>query len=154
MWPPVGAPVEPEPSVLTSGDYEQGWGTVTLFCRVDSTGGGNFNVALSAEVGGPMGGSVTISGIVNDTTGATGGVTGSFTSATNGSFIDSDCSVTFTYLMMPVPVAGSPVADGRIWGHLSCPRAVQQETSVMTEDGGSTLKGCDGEADFLFENCQ
>jgi len=153
-WPPVGSPLSPEPSVTTSGDFEQGWGKVTLFCKVDSTGGGNFNIELSAEVAGPMGGSVTVSGTVNDTTGATGGITGSFTSATKGSFSDSNCSVTFTYLMMPLGVSGSPIAKGRIWGHLSCPNATQQETSVPTEDGGSTQETCDGEADFLFQNCQ
>jgi hypothetical protein len=43
----------------------------------------------------------------------------------------------------PVP-ASPPIAAGRIWGHLRCPHAFDNETPSVV---------CDVEADFMFENC-
>jgi hypothetical protein len=137
---------------VTNGDFQPGWGTVHLFCKVDSSGGG-FKVELSAEVDGASGGSVTVVGTV----GANGGTNlmGGFTSAANGSsFSDSTCTVDFTYNMNPVPVGGSPIASGRIWAHIDCPHAIQAGTSVQGDDGGFTERTCDGHADFLFQNCE
>lgn len=148
----IGSTVQPKPSTVTSGDFEQGAGTVTLDCKVDpSGGGGGFNIQLSAEVGGPNGGSLTVVGNV-DVSGGTG-IQGGFTSAANGSFTGSNCSVTFTYNGNPVPVGGSPVAAGRIWGHIDCPNAIEAGTVEIDADGGTTVRTCDAQADFLFENC-
>jgi hypothetical protein len=67
-----------------------------------------------------------------------------------GSFSDSSC--TFTYDDASVPVAGSAVAPGRIWGHIDCPDAT--DAVVEAADGSATSRTCDGYADFMFENCE
>jgi hypothetical protein len=82
------------------------------------------------------------------------GIQGGFTRAANGSFTGSNCSITFTYNGNPVPVAGSPVAAGRIWGHIDCPNAMQGGTVEIRADGSTTDRACDAQADFLFENCE
>jgi hypothetical protein len=146
----IGSPLDPKPSTVTSGDFQAGSGTVNLDCRVDSSGGG-FRIQLSAEVDGPNGGSLSVVGNVTASGGT--GVQGGFTSAMNGSFSDSNCSITFTYNMNAVPVGGSPIASGRIWGHLDCPNAMQNGTTEIADDGGLSQRTCDGHADFLFENC-
>ena len=146
----IGSPLDPKPSTVTNGDFQQGAGTVTLSCAVDPSGAA-FKVKINAEIGGQNGGSVTIVGNV-DATGGTG-IYGGFTSAQNGTFVAQDCSITFTYNMEPVPVGGSPVAAGRIWGHIDCPNAMESGTAEITADGGATQRTCDAHADFLFENC-
>jgi hypothetical protein len=147
----IGSPLDPKPSTVTSGDFQQGSGTVTLDCKVDPSGGGQFRIQLSAEVDGENGGSVSAVGYVT----ASGGtnIQGGFTNAMNGSFSESNCTITFTYNMLPVPVGGSPIASGRIWGHMDCPNAMQGDTTEIGEDGGQTERTCDGSVDFLFENC-
>jgi len=148
----IGSPHSMEPSTLTSGDFQPSWGTVHLDCKVDSSGGGNFFVQLSAEVDGPMGGSMTVVGTVGPNGGT--GLQGGFTAAGMGSFLDpNDCSITFVYNNAPVPVSGSPIASGRIWAHVDCPNAQQMGTSEMGADGGTSVRTCDGHADFLFQNC-
>jgi hypothetical protein len=134
-----------------NGGFQPGYGSVSVSCKVDPSGAG-FNIQLSAQVDGPSGGTFTAVGQV-DSNGGTG-IAGGFTSAANGSFFDPNCSIDFTYNMGPVPVAGSPVAAGRIWAHMDCPNAVQSGTSEVGADGGPTVRTCDGHADFLFENCQ
>jgi hypothetical protein len=146
----IGLPLVPKPSTVTSSDL-QGAGTVTLDCRVDPSSSG-FNIQLSAEVSGPNGGSLSAVGQVNVSGGT--GIQGGFTSAANGSFTGSNCSITFTYNGNPVPVGGSPVAAGRIWGHIDCPNAMQSGTSEISDDGSVTQHACDAQADFLFENCE
>jgi hypothetical protein len=147
----IGAPLDPKPSTVTSGDFQQGAGTVSLSCAIDP-GGGGFSVKINAEIGGPNGGALTVVGQVNAAGGT--GIYGGFTSAQNGTFIDQSCSITFTYNAGPVPVGGSPVAAGRIWGHIDCPDAQENGTSEITDDGAATERTCDAHADFLFENCQ
>jgi hypothetical protein len=78
------------------------------------------------------------------------GVFGFFSNALYGSFSDSSC--TFTYDDASVPVAGSAVAPGRIWGHIDCPDAT--DAVVEAADGSATSRTCDGYADFMFENCE
>jgi hypothetical protein len=145
----IGSPLEPKPSTVTSGDFQAGSGTVILSCKVDPSGGG-FNIQLSAEVSGPDGGSMIASGAVNANGGT--GVLGSFTRA-GMSFGDSNCSITFTYNNAPVPAVPS-LAAGRIWGHINCPKAMQAGTVEIGADGGTTVRTCDAQADFLFENCE
>lgn len=148
---PVGSQTSGEPSTVSSGDVQPGTGTVTLVCKVDSSGGNNFRIELSAEVEGATGGSMVITGTVNQNGGSS--IYASFQSSTMGQFTDSDCTITFTYNGQPIPIAGSPIASGRIWGHVSCPGAMQQGMTEIGEDGGATVRTCDGEADFLFQNC-
>jgi hypothetical protein len=147
----IGSPVDPKPDTVTDGDVQPGSGTVSLSCKVDSSGGG-FNIQLSAEVGGSQGASFTAVGEVSANGGT--GIQGGFTSATNGTFSDENCTITFTYNMQPVPVAGSPVDPGRIWGHVDCPNAKQPGTTETSDDGSLTERTCDAHADFLFENCE
>jgi hypothetical protein len=146
----IGSPLDPKPSTVTNGDFQPGSGTVSLSCQVDGSGSG-FKIKINAEIGGQNGGSVTIVGNV-DANGGTG-IYGGFTSGQNGTFIDPNCSITFTYNFQPVPVGGSPIASGRIWGHIECPNAMESGTSEIADDGGVTQRTCDGHADFLFENC-
>jgi hypothetical protein len=134
----IGSPVVPEPSTITSG-----MDSVSLSCQVDPSGGG-FNIHLSAEISGVNGGSLSVAGQVSTSGGS--GIQGVFTSATAGTFSDSNCTVTFTYNESPVPVA-PPIAAGRIWGHVDC-----ADASSGT-DGGN-VRTCDASADFLFENCE
>jgi hypothetical protein len=146
----IGSPVDPKPTTVTNGDFQAGSGTVNLVCSVDSNSGG-FKIRINAQISGMNGGSVTLSGTVNANGGT--GIYGGFTSGQNGTFIDQNCSITFTYNMEPVPVGGSPIASGRIWGHIDCPNAKESGTSEIADDGGATERTCDGHADFLFENC-
>jgi hypothetical protein len=54
----------------------------------------------------------------------------------------------------PVPSAvGSPVAAGRIWGHIDCPDAQDSSQHVTGPDGGQEAATCTASADFLFEGC-
>jgi hypothetical protein len=147
----IGSPPSPKPSTVTNGDFQQGAGSVSLSCKVDPSGAG-FNIQLSAQIGEPNGGSLIVVGQVNAIGGS--GIQGTFLSAQNGTFVDQNCSFTFTYNMGPVPVGGSPVAAGRIWGHIDCPNAVESGTAEITADGAATERTCDAHADFLFENCQ
>jgi len=146
----IGGADTAEPGTESNGDFA-GTGTALIDCSVDSSGGGNFNVKISAEVNGSMGGSIVIVGTVNANGGSN--ISGAFESGTIGMFTESDCTVTFTYNMQPIPISGSPIASGRIWGHLSCPNAVDNGTTEIGADGGPTERTCDGEADFLFQNC-
>jgi hypothetical protein len=134
----IGVPANLEPSTITSG-----MDSVSLSCQVDPSGGG-FNIHLSAEIGGVNGSSISVAGLVTASGGS--GIQGTFNSATAATFSDSNCTVTFTYNSIPVPVA-QPIAAGRIWGHVDCPSA------TSGTDGG-TVRTCDASADFLFENCE
>jgi hypothetical protein len=90
-------------------------------------------------------------GAVNAAVGGAG-ITAVFESGANGTFQSSDCTLTFQYEGGPVP-ASPPIAAGRIWGHVSCPAAQASGQTVTGPDGGSQPRQCDGEADFLFEQC-
>jgi hypothetical protein len=150
----IGVPTDPEPGTESSGSYQAGasGGIVTIDCSVDPSGSA-FKVRVFVEVTGMAGGSMSFEGTVDPTNG-TSAISAGFTNA-SGTFSQSnDCTIMFDYMGNPVPVSGSPIAQGRIWGHLSCPNAMQSGTEETGEDGGTVTRTCDGEADFLFENCQ
>ena len=69
-----------------------------------------------------------------------------------GLFSEDDCTIVARYNGGAVP-ASPAVAPGRIWAHLSCPRMVNESGVVVPANGASTAATCDGEADFVFENC-
>jgi len=120
----LGVADNPRPQTVANGDQN---GAVVIDCKVDPNGQ-SFNVQLSAVLNGPGGGAISITGSVNPSTGQSI-ISGIFTTSSSGTFGESDtCTITFTYKGGPVPVAGSPIAEGRIWGHLSCPSAVQPGT--------------------------
>jgi hypothetical protein len=121
-------------------------GNITVACAV--TGG--FNVVATGSLGGTMGGTVQLSGSVSAGSGGSKDIQASFTQ--NGtSYAENDCSITFTYEGGNVPV--TPIAKGRIWGHLSCPTMVNPSTPKLLSNGTQVQETCDGEADFLFDNC-
>lgn len=121
---------------------EQG-GTVSITCSV-APSGSNFNIALNAEIVTTLttGGSLTITGTVNSTSGASGDISAIFVAATN-TYTENDCSINF--IVMP---PGGPVAPGRIWGQLSCPNAMSQ-----SQNANATPTTCAMQALFVFENC-
>ncbi len=126
---------------------------VTVQCTVSASGGG-FDIDLVVSQGGIMGGSVTITspgGMGAVTMAGGSGITAVFENQTMGRYRETDCTIAFTYQTKPI-TSQTPIAAGRIWGHLSCPAAVDSEQTVMV-DGGTQSVQCDAEADFLFEQC-
>jgi hypothetical protein len=146
----IGTPhMGTEPEEVQDGDSTAN-GPVSVSCSVTAVGNG-FDVNLNATLQGNTGGSLTIvspqgKGAVTAQGGT--GIQADFTSATAGTYGQTDCTISYTYLNSPVP--NMPViAAGRIWGHISCPKA--QSTSGQQMGGGPAQ--CDGEADFLFQRC-
>ena len=154
QWLEVGTGVGGGGTPDTQSDgSNQGGAKISVACTV-STSGSGFDIDLSVTQDGSQGGSVTITspggmGAVTQNGGT--GITGVFESATNGRYRESDCTIAFTY--MGEPITQTPIAAGRIWGHISCPTAQVSGQTVMTADGGSEDVQCDAEADFLFEQC-
>jgi hypothetical protein len=147
----IGQAVAGKPSTVNTGGSE-GAGTVTLSCNVSAVNSG-FDIQLQAEQAGTGGGVITITsplgqGTVSPTATSVSGITGNFNNPQVGHYLDSNCTLTYTYNGAPVPTM-PPVAGGRIWGHLDCPNAVLQG---QTGTGGSAIV-CDAQVDFLFENC-
>ena len=114
---------------------------------------GAFQASLLTELEGQQGGRLTISGNVDGATGGTN-VNGDLVSPANGGeFAQMGCVVTYTFDNQAVPVT-PPVAKGRIWGHMSCPKMVAMGGQrVMLADGSTVQETCDAEVDFKFENC-
>ena len=78
----------------------------------------------------------------------------SFVNQSVGAFQQGDCALTFTYAGGPLPAGSTKVGPGEIFGHVSCPLAVDQGgEQLATADGGVTDETCNGQADFLFTNC-
>ncbi|MCL2449394.1 MAG: hypothetical protein FWD17_10635 [Polyangiaceae bacterium] len=146
--------------VLTIGDVDaktndvkrvsDGSGPTTVSCTVKSTGNGNFSI--SGEVadnatGLGRGGSLVISGTVND---SNGGQNISVRLTEQGTtYAEEDCSIMFPSssifaISMALTPAPPNVATGRIFGELSCPNA--------STIGGSPAV-CIATMDFVFENC-
>jgi hypothetical protein len=97
-----------------------------------------------------MGGTLDVSGHVTASSGGSN-IVASFTQ--NGeSFVESDCTIAFMYEGGTVPVS-PPIAGGRIWAHLSCPSMVNSSTQRLLSNGMTVSEICDGEADFLFDDC-
>jgi hypothetical protein len=152
QWLDIGTATGGKPTTVQDGSQNAG-ATVHVTCTVSAVGSG-FDVLLSATQGGLMGGSVTISSTSGQgaVTASGGTVHASFQSGTLGDFTESDCQISYTYQGQMVPDS-PPIAAGRIWGHVSCPTAQNSGSTVMLPDGGSQFRQCDGEADFLFEQC-
>jgi hypothetical protein len=145
----LGSPLTPKPSTYADGSSLAG-GAVHVTCRVDQTGCG-FGIQLVAELDGMSGGTLFVSGTVG-ADGAGTGLGGTFTNQ-GQTFVDHDCTFTLTYNDGPVPAGGQP-AQGRIWGHIDCPTAVDNGQLGLGPDGGAVPRTCDASADFLFENCE
>ncbi len=152
-WLTVGSPAPGKPNVVANGGQQNG-DPVQVICSVVPVNAG-FDVSLQMTTEGSQGSSLTITsppGLGAVTLAAGGqGITAKWQSATFSSAVETDCTIVFTYEGQPVPNTPT-IAAGRVWGHLSCPQAVFNET-VMDADGGTTALHCDGEADFLFEQC-
>jgi hypothetical protein len=130
------------PVPVASGDTFQG-AAISVSCAV--TGGFMVNLQASKQGSGTM----LILGNVDATSGGSG-ILAHLVS--NGlSYTESDCTIAYTYLGGPVPT--TPVAAGRIWAHLKCPSMTNGQQRLLG-NGMYVAETCDGEADFLFENCQ
>jgi hypothetical protein len=134
------------PVRVNSGDMSAG-GTVRVGCTVR----GGFDVSLNASVGGAQGGALQVTGHVDPISGGQG-ILGLLTSQ-GGAYRESDCTIVFTYSGGAVPDP-QPIAPGRIWAHLSCPKMLSQDGHIVRlSDGTSVTETCGGEVDFVFENC-
>jgi hypothetical protein len=137
-----------KPTTVGSGGADVG-GTVNITCSVNPSGSG-FDVQISVVKSGQ--GSLTITsaagkGAVTETGGT---VTVTWSNPTVGQYDQADCTFTPTFEGGSLPSgAGPAVAGGRIWGHVSCPMAQDQNQTLMN----GMFVTCDGEADFLLENC-
>ena len=134
---------------MTIPDGEDG---LNVNCTVHPNGDG-FDIQLSAQTPGSQGGAIIISGHVNSDTG--GMVSAQFASGpAAGTYLATgNCALTYTYLNQPI-AASDRIAAGKIFAHVSCPEAENTSmVSVTLPDGGAATATCDGEADFLFDNC-
>jgi hypothetical protein len=151
-WLDVGTAVggNSTPTTQTNGSNQAG-SKIDVACTVAASGNG-FDIDLSVTQEGTNGGSVTItspSGMGAVTQSGGSGISGVFES--NGvKYRETDCTIAFTYNGQTVNQ--TPLAAGRIWGHISCPTAQISGQTVMV-DGGTEDVQCDAEADFLFEQC-
>lgn len=148
----IGTSTGDNPTRVNDGDTQNGAQKVQVSCTVSPSGGG-FDIKLQATENGvgtliitspPGQGAVTDQGGQN--------ITGVWESQVNGTYRESDCTISYNYNGGSIPDS-PPVAAGRIWAHLSCPNAQIGGVTAMLPDGGVTDKTCDNEADFLFENC-
>jgi hypothetical protein len=135
------------PVRVKDGDTQGGGATVNVKCSV--TGG--FDINLQASLGSR--GSLQIFGHVDGTAGGQG-VSADIAYAGSDYSANGNCSVAYMYASMPVP-QNPPIAPGRIWAHLSCPQMGDPSgvRQVGLMDGMQVPEICDGEVDFIFENC-
>ena len=148
---PAGAPAltlgsegAVKPDTVTDG-AAVGADTASVACTVHAVGAG-YDVSLKAALAGPTPASLTITTPAGQgavTTSGASGVTATFVLA-GATYASSSCTLAFTYQGFPVMVSPA-IAPGRIWAHVSCP-----EAAGAAEAGAAR---CDGEADFLFEQC-
>jgi len=152
-WLDVGTAVGGDGTPVTQADKsDQAGASVLVACTVAASGNG-FDIDLNVTQEGTNGGSVTItspSGMGAVTQSGGSGISGVFQSSSLGVYRETDCTIAFTYNGMQVNQ--TPLAAGRIWGHISCPTAQISGQTVMI-DGGTQNVQCDAEADFLFEQC-
>jgi hypothetical protein len=148
----IGTATAGSPTRVNDGDTQNGAQKVQVSCTVTPSGGG-FDIKLQATESGagtliitspPGQGAVTNQGGQN--------ITGVWESQDNGTYRESDCTLSYTYNGAPVSIS-PPIAAGRIWAHISCPNAQLGGVTKQLPDGGTTDVTCDNEADFLFENC-
>ncbi len=147
----VGEPGDPnvvpavQPTRVTTGAS-----SVLISCSVHPTGSDNFQVTLAISQGNVSGmgsSSLTVSGVVNSSTGGSN-VDGNVSTTVGGGYQSKTCSITFNTPGTGASPSGSPVDAGRIWAHLSCDGI--EDPSIAAGGGPST---CDAEVDFIFENC-
>lgn len=133
-----------KPTTVTDGDSQAGEG-VTVRCTV--SGGSTSYINLTISIAGDTtGGTLNAVGNLGSSN-----IVGDLVNANDGEFIDQNCTVSFTYRGQMI---SSNVSPGQIWAHLSCPNMVSQGGhSVVFSDNTQAIETCDGEADFLFENC-
>jgi hypothetical protein len=141
----AGTSANEKPATVGNGGHEMGGQAVTVTCSVVASGSG-FNVQLSAEQIGTGGGSLTITSPQPLDPVMGGTVSASWQNVNVGSYQQDGCMLTYTYQGAAVPSsAGPPIAAGRIWAHVSC--------LMATDNQQMPAPVCDGEADILFENC-
>jgi hypothetical protein len=155
----IGTAVAGHPNTVQDGGSDRN-ANVSVSCTVHPQGNG-FDIQLSAIENGTSGGSLTIESAQGQgtvTTATSNGITASFATpggvyreqAGNG---DPGCTITYLYDSggSVGGVAGDakvptdpPIAAGRIWGHIKCPKAQYQSQPGVF---------CDAEGDFIFEQC-
>lgn len=146
---PNASPKATAPTRITTGAQH-----IQIACTVHQQGG-SFAVNLQiaqADVNGTGATTLTVSGMVDPSTGGTNLASDVFNTKA-GDYHSTTCNVSFdTSKGAGALPAGAPVAPGRIWAHLSCDGT--QNTDITTgtppNTGPST---CDAESDFIFENC-
>lgn len=128
---------------VSDGSTANGGVPVTVQCSVTAVSTG-FEVNAYLKYGNSA--TLTIIGTIatsgSGQPGTQTGITGQFGDfiGLKASMTSSNCTVTFT---------GNPnmgVAATRIWGYIDCPN----EAAVPAQSG---VTSCDGNAQFLFENC-
>ena len=118
--------------------YDQG--NVTVSCSVLPTGGDQFDVAASLDLGGATGGFFRIDGRFK-TTGDQSGIHAQFSSRKSANTYEQrDRTCVVRYL-----TTFQGVAAGRVWGQVTCPNAEN-----INADNGTA---CEIVAEFRFENC-
>jgi hypothetical protein len=161
VWLQIGTATSGHPTTVQDGGSDRN-ANVNVNCTVHPQGNG-FDIELTAIENGPNGGSLTITspqGQGTVTTMTSSGVSASFVGQGGivfreqaGSNDQTGCTITYKYdpsgsvggIAGDTPVPTSPpIAAGRIWGHLSCPKAVSQAMPNVV---------CNGNADFIFEQC-
>ncbi|MBV9948945.1 MAG: hypothetical protein JOZ69_19000 [Myxococcales bacterium] len=138
-----------KPTVVADGQTQTGTAVVNVQCTVTSGG----TIHLNGVLGGNAGGAISIDGQVDANSGSN--IHGSLASGSIG-WSEGDCTISYTYSGGAVPVQSGekPLAPGRIWAHLSCPKMSANNGQNVVVNGVTEPAQCDGEADFLFENCQ
>ena len=161
-WLEIGTATAGHPNTVQDSGSDRN-ANVSVNCTVHPQGSG-FDIELTAIEDGPMGGSLTITspqGNGSVTTSPSSGVSASFVGQGGivyreqaGANDTTGCTITYSYDSggsvggvagdAKVPV-DPPIAAGRIWGHIKCPKAVSSAMPNVV---------CDAEADFIFEQCQ
>jgi len=124
-------------------DGGSGGAPVTVQCTVAPTSTG-YSVQAFVEYGDygslTINGSIAVSGSAQPGTQTNiSGTFGDGIGLAGAKLADDDCTVTFTQN------ANMGIAPSRIWGVIDCPNA--------TASGNTATMNCDGNAQFLFENC-
>jgi hypothetical protein len=145
-WLQIGTPTHS----VEDGDV-QGNAMVSVTCTVSAEGGG-YQVQATTTLSGATGGTFTVTGQVVGS-GTESGLRGAFTRADTGTFIETDCTATYSDPSGASLDKGG-VAPGRVRVFLSCPSATKAGEFVPNPDGGTQIpRTCDGEAELKFENC-
>jgi hypothetical protein len=149
QWVDIGVGTGNSPSTVPDQGSQAG-GQVTVACTVHPDGSG-FDIQLNASQSNVGSMTITSQSPIDPSAGGTG-VIGTFESGAHDTWRSNNCTLTFAYNNGKVPVS-PPIAAGRIWAHVSCPNVSASDLNFQAPDGGTVPSSCDGEADFLFENC-